>query len=447
MRGLSTRNLYGVRRIQSRMLAAFTLLILLLYNGSAWWIYLRVEGYLDSIFQRSLEESSEIAALAVARSVDLAQLVPEENSLSYIETQTLLARLQQAGNFTDLFLIDPAYRNLVGVYSDFRPGQVDGLLTLDRAYLNQASLGRPALTPVVETGGLFLRTAYVPVFGQNQTIKAILVAKADVEFLKPKIAIRNMLAAITVASGLIILALAFVYARWMRALQRAEARIVHNERLAGLGQLAAGIAHELRNPLGIIEQTMTVLRRRYEKEQDELFDYIPGEVERMNGIITQFLDSARESPLEIVPNDLAVVLDRTLALLDPRLQKGGVELQKAYPGSVPVAMDPNKMQQVFLNLCINAIEAMPDGGLLKVRVAPDSDAAWLCVTVEDTGEGLSEVDVERVFDPFYTTKSSGTGLGLWVADQIVRRHGGRIEAEGAGGRGTRMRVFLRTAAE
>jgi len=444
VRGLSARNLYGLRRLQSGLLVVFTLLILLLLNSSAWWIYLRIGGNLDEIFSRSLRESAEVAALSLSRFPGVGAPAVSENDPEYIALQAHLIRLRDAGNFTDLSLIDASYRNLVSVYPGIRIGEVDGLLALDQEFLEQARRGETALTPAVEAEGLYLKTAYAPVYGPWQTVEAILVAKADVEFLKPKIAIRNALIVITALSGLIVLALAFAYWQSLRALQRTEAQIIHSERLASLGQLAAGVAHELRNPLGIIEQTMTVLRRRYEKEPDEVFEYIPSEVSRMNRIITEFLDLARERPLEIGPADLSMVLDRTLALLDARMRQVPIELHKDYPDSLPLSMDADKMQQVFLNLCINALEAMPEGGQLGVRAKANVEPGWVCVTVEDSGSGMSREQTGKVFDPFYTTKANGTGLGLSVARQIVDRHGGRIEIESTPGGGTQVKVFLST---
>jgi signal transduction histidine kinase len=443
VKSLRAKNVYGIRRIQSGLLVLFTLLVLLIFNGSAWWIYLKVGRYLDDIFSRSLQESAELAAQALGQDPDVGRMPPGPNSLEYIERQSQLIALQQSGNFNDLFLIDPSYRNLAGVYPDFRPGAVDGLLALDRAWLEQARAGQTALTPVTHTGGLFLKTAYVPIRSTDGSVEALLVAKADVEFLKPKIAIRNTLAVITALNGLVVILLALAYAGFLRSLQRAEAGIVHGERLASLGQMAAGIAHELRNPLNIIEQTMTLLRRRYDKEQDPLFEYVPGEVTRMNDIITQFLDLSREAPVEKAPGNLAEVLDRTLALLEYRIRKNQVRLEKQYPERIPLTMDAGKMQQVFLNLCINALEAMPEReGVLRVEAKEGPGRGGWSITVEDNGAGIPREVRERIFEPFYTSKPAGTGLGLWVVEQLLALHGGRVEVDSEPGRGTRMIVSL-----
>ena len=422
----------------------FTLMILLVLNLSAWWIYLSISQQLESIFNRSLMETAQLAAESLSRDPLTFIDHPSRNTIEYLNLQTHLLKLKASGQFHNLYLIDSSFKNRAGIYPDFKIGDRNGLLILDQPYLEQARIGQIAITPHVETENLFLKTLYCPITGSSQNVEVILVAKANVEFLKPKRTIRNTLIVITGFCAVVVILFALVYWQSLRALQKMETKIIHNERLAILGQLAAGIAHELRNPLGIIEQTMTVLRRRYEKEPDELMDYIPAEVSRMNRLINEFLSLARESVLEIEPADLSDVLERTLNLLDYRLREGKIELRKDYPMLLSVSIDPDKMQQVFLNLCMNAIESMPSGGELMVRANTTHSEEELCITVEDNGQGLSEKELDQIFDPFYTTKKDGTGLGLSVARQIVSQHDGRLEVESTPGQGTRFKVYLKT---
>jgi signal transduction histidine kinase len=433
--------LYDLRRAQSALLILFTFLVLVVLNLSAWWIYLRVGTDLEQIFSRSLKESSQLAAQALAPAIDLN--FPPESTASpeFIRLQSFLMDIRAVGNYNDVFLIDPAFRTIAGVFDDAPTGQIDGVLIPDLPLLEQARQGRTTLTSCVYTGGLFLQTAFSPVYGPGGRMAGILVLKADVGYMRPRLAIRNSLIGVTALSALGVVILALGYGRMMRQLQRSEERIVQNERLAGLGQLAAGIAHELRNPLNIIEQTVTVLRRRYEKEPDELFDYIPDEVARMNRIITQFLDSSRETPVQKRPGDLAPVLERTLSLLEVQMGKSRVQLEKAWPDSLPTCFDPDRIQQVLLNLCMNALEAMPEGGSLKVTAAVAARSE-IRIEVEDTGQGMPPDIQARIFDPFYTQKPSGTGLGLWVVQRIIQDHAGRIEVQSTPGRGTRITLYL-----
>jgi len=438
-----TKNIYGLRRLQSGLLVLFTFGVLLILNLSAWWIYIKVERYLDEFFSRSLGESARLTASALSRFPQVDEPAESKSSRKYMELQTDLLKLQEAGNFTDLFILDSFFRNLAGVYPDFEIGKYDDLLvTLDRPLLEVARSGKTALTEGEEVGGYFLKTAYTPLTTLSGRVIAILGVKADVEYHRPKLAIRAALIAVTALSGLAILVLAIAYGGTQRALRRSEEKIVHNERMASMGQLAAGIAHELRNPLGIMEQTMTVLRRRYEKQPDEVFDYIPSEISRMNRIITEFLDLAKESPLQLQTANLSSVLDRTLSLLEFRLKAQQIKILKDYPERIEAFFDPEKMQQVFLNLLMNALDAMPLGGPLKVSYLREATSSRHCVMIEDCGEGIKKENLQKIFYPFYTTKENGTGLGLSVAQQIVQQHGGRLEIESVEGKGTVVKVFL-----
>jgi signal transduction histidine kinase len=439
----TTRNLYGLEKLHGGLLALFTLLILLVLNLSAWWIYWKISRHLDEIFTRSLEESAQLAAIAIANRPAMFLPAPHENSVEYLEQQTFLLQLQAAGSFNDLYLTDPELRNIAGIFSDFQIGRVGGLLALDREYIEKALRGETALTPGEEFEGLLLRTAYTPIPGPLGQVEGLLVVKANVEYHKPKKAVRNTLIIISIMNAVLIVVFALVYWKTLRALRRTEARIVQNDRLASLGQLAAGIAHELRNPLNIIEQTVTVLRRRYEKEPDELFEYIPDEITRMNSIITQFLDSARETPLDRRASNLADVLERTLSLLNHRIKESEVKVETAIPGKIPADIDPGKMQQVFLNLCLNALEALPEKNPeLKISVEINKPSGHISITVADNGRGMNPRQIDRIFDPFYTNKEGGAGLGLWVTDRIVHQHEGRIDVVSTPGAGTRMTVIL-----
>lgn len=446
-RWFDSKSVYGLRRLQSVLLGAFALLVILILNAGAWWVYLEIGGYMERVFARSLKDAASLAAVSLSQGPDpMVASAEGPNSLSYLEIQNELERIREAGNFTDVFLIDTQGRNLVGLHPQFETGAAEGLTVLNPVVLEKAQRGRTALTETVQEQGLYFRAAFAPVTSFIDEPEAILVARADVEYMEPLRAVRNALIAATLLVAFLVAALAYGYGRTLKAIQRSEEKLIENERLASLGRMAAGIAHELRNPLGIIEQTMTVLRRRYEKQPDEIFDYIPSEVSRMNRIVTEFLDLARQSPLEVGPANLSSVIDRTLNLLEYKLRSARVEVKKDYPENCLSLIDPEKIQQVFLNLCLNAIEATEEGGALHVSATESRNGA-VCVSFSDTGKGMSQEEVARAFDPFYTAKDGGTGLGLSVARQIVAQHGGSIEVESTPGKGTTMRVYLPSGGE
>ncbi len=213
------------------------------------------------------------------------------------------------------------------------------------------------------------------------------------------------------------------------------------ERLATLGELAAGAAHEIRNPLTSIRSTIQYLRPDFEEgsEKAVLVDELLGEVDRINGIIAGLLSFARPAPPILEEIDLPALLQQVGRLLDSAARTQGVEFV------LPEAEgrtrgDPDQLKQVFLNLCMNALQAMPEGGRLSLGMVRSDHT--LRVSVADTGAGIPAEDLDLVFDPFFTTREEGTGLGLAVCYGIVSRHKGQIDIESRPGAGTTVHVRL-----
>jgi len=225
-------------------------------------------------------------------------------------------------------------------------------------------------------------------------------------------------------------ALAVSRALAYRDMSLKDKQILQAEKMAAIGQLAAGIAHEIRNPLGIIAGSAeTIQKRDQHRIREEMTRYILEESRRINGLITNLLDFAKPKEPQRIPCDLREVLEKTLLLLSPQAHTLGVEIKKEIP-PVPiwVSIDPEQMRQAFTNLGVNALEAMPHGGALTVRLKENAGNRIL-VQFSDTGKGVPKEMQSKVFDPFFTTKEGGTGLGLSIAQRIVAQHGGEILIE------------------
>jgi signal transduction histidine kinase len=222
-----------------------------------------------------------------------------------------------------------------------------------------------------------------------------------------------------------------------------DKQIMQAEKMAAIGELAAGIAHEIRNPLGIITGSAETLRKRGEKKiREEMINYILEESGRINRLINTFLDFARPKEPKLVSCDLREMLEKTLLLLSPQAHTLGVEIKKEIPEKpLWISIDPDQMRQAFTNLGVNALEAMPQGGVLRVTVVENAKSRVL-VRFNDTGKGIPEEARTKVFDPFFTTKEGGTGLGLSIAHQIITQHGGDIRLEGGNERGSTFSITL-----
>lgn len=233
-------------------------------------------------------------------------------------------------------------------------------------------------------------------------------------------------------------------ARANEELLKAEAAVRRSERLAALGQLTAGLAHELRNPLGTIRASAEMLRKFSGEEGTvgrEMTDYITSEVDRANSLVTRFLEFARPLPLKPAPTDVHEVLDKAVQLYERSADRPEVSVYKNYDPTVrPVRMDGEWMERVFYNLLRNAAEASPAGATvtLKTRTVDGN----VEVAVIDRGSGITAEHLESIFNPFFTTKPNGVGLGLAIVSKIIDEHGGHITVESEPGQGSVFRVLL-----
>lgn len=224
-----------------------------------------------------------------------------------------------------------------------------------------------------------------------------------------------------------------------------EADLRRRDRLAAMGELASGVAHEVRNPLNAISVIVQRLGREFEpsadrKEYTGLIRTVRDEVRRVDRIVQQFLAFARPPALKKRPVELAGLLEKTARLIEPRVQERGLILERDFAATGWISADPEQVEQALLNLLNNAVDATEQGAIRLEARSPEE--GWVEIAVEDTGPGIPEADLERIFDLYYTTKPEGTGVGLSMVQRIVAEHGGRVDVQSAVGAGTRFTMHL-----
>lgn len=228
--------------------------------------------------------------------------------------------------------------------------------------------------------------------------------------------------------------------------EKLEAELQRSERLAALGRLVTGVAHELRNPIAVIRATVQVMEKEFELIPG-LEDYstvIKEQVDRQNRVIKELLDFGRPSKPYVQKVSVKTLLQGVLTFTEPLVRQHHINLEKVTEeGRLLVEVDGERIKQVFVNLILNAVQAMPDGGRLSIRTYAEGD--FIKVEFADKGIGIDEQDLPHVFDPFYTTKDGGTGLGLSISHQIVKAHGGFINVQSSKGQGTVFTVNLPVA--
>jgi two-component system NtrC family sensor kinase len=281
---------------------------------------------------------------------------------------------------------------------------------------------------------------------KDHVIGAIeLVNKLDGDFTDEDLELLNSMAA-TVAVALENARLYTELAEFTRELEKSQAQLVKAEKLAATGKLAASLAHEINNPLQAIQNSLHLVTQRRSLDDSKRQMYLSmaqEEVQRLIDMVQRMLDFYRPSTESQETVDIQEALDDVLTLAGKRIQHGNVVVHRDATGPLPPALGvANQLKQVFLNIIINAVEAMPTGGDLYVGTAWEEQRGELSISFTDTGEGIPRSDLGNIFDPFYTSKPKGTGLGLSVSHGIIERHGGRIEVKSEVGRGSTFTVHL-----
>ncbi len=226
-----------------------------------------------------------------------------------------------------------------------------------------------------------------------------------------------------------------------------EEQLRQAEKLSTLGELAGGIAHEVRNPLASIKGTAEILldESTPKEKRAEFLRLMLDEVNRLNKVVANFLELARFQRLRRETVDITDIFQRMLQVVDLQPARKKIEVQTRFAPDLPrISIDVSQMEQVVLNLMLNAVGAMPDGGVMKLSTSLESREgnAEIVAEIEDNGAGIEPELLPKIFDPFFTTKADGTGLGLAIVKRILKAHGGAIEITSEPGDGTRARITL-----
>ena len=240
-----------------------------------------------------------------------------------------------------------------------------------------------------------------------------------------------------------------VFFKDISLLKQMQSEVIRMDRLASLGVLASGIAHEIKNPLAGIKTMAQACQEEFD-EEDSRMEYltrIVRQVNRLDDLLKTFFAYARPKKPDRKPHDLKNIVLEVTRLLSKKMSTSGIECQENYQENLsPVLVDSQQMQQVLLNLILNSIDAMPQGGTIKISARTyrkqEKGNSYVLISIEDTGTGIPKEKIETIFDPFYTTKPAGLGLGLSIVYRIINEHNGEIVVESVEGKGTTFRITL-----
>jgi signal transduction histidine kinase len=351
-----------------------------------------------------------------------------------------LEEIARVNGVSDIFVFDTGENLLLDLGRGFPAEEFKVVLAADVEAVTTAMAGLPAATRLYSSQGGHLKSAYAPVTGMDGDVVGGVGVVASATFFEVLGQVRRTLmgAAAVVLVGMVLLGT--VFAKLLSAQESLESRLRRTETLASMGQMSAMLAHEIRNPLGIIRGAAERLGERYQLTEDEVYRFIPEEVDRLERTLSTYLDFARPDSTEEF-EDVRRALTRTLDLMGHELEGKGIRLEADMEdGEFLVRGDTHVLQQAFLNLLLNARDAMSDGGTLGVSLRRRGTDAE--VSVSDTGSGMTEEVVRRAAEPFFTSKEKGSGLGLAVVSRLVDDLGGRMNIRSRTGDGTTVTLWL-----
>jgi len=420
----------------------FVFLVLTLAVVYTAFLYLFVE------FRRRLDEELGARLTAVASATAAAvddgvwAGVASGDPVVLDAVRRELEEVRSTNDLSDIFLFDPEERTLLDVRGQFPEGDANPALAFDAVAVTAALAGLPAATRLYESGNTFLKSGYAPVLGDSGAVLGGVGIEASAGFFTALDRVRGTLLGAAGIVSVVVVLLGLGFARIQAGQTRLERRLRRAETLASMGQMAAMLAHEIRNPLGIIRGSAETLAEKYDLGEDEIYRFIPEEVDRLRATVTEYLDFARSGG-EAAVEDAQAALQRTLHLVRRELERKGVELvADIQEGTFPVRGGA-RLEQAYLNLALNAGDAMPGGG--RLRVGLTATEREVRIAFADTGDGMDEATRRKCLDPFFTTKERGSGLGLAVVSRVVEDCGGGMEIASRPGSGTTVTLVFPVA--
>lgn len=419
----------------STWLVIFVIFIILVFNASNWYIYSKIKFFLT---QQLGERLANIAS-ATAFGIDTEKITKlGEDEETYKDIKNFLENVKQNNQLADVFILDQDYHNILESASDISS---EVFLNLDLVAITQALTGTKTHSHLYQVGDYYFESGFAPIHDSTGRVIAVLGVEADADFFQVLSSFKKTLIGAFVLSLVGIVILGIFFYNLSSHTRKMENALIKSSALQAMGEMVATISHEIRNPLGIIKGTAERLSKKYDKDQDELFDFIPEEVNRLNEILTGYLEFASLEPKRKEEEDLASFLEKTIGQLKNEFAKQNIIIELETDENLPaVQINPVGIKQMILNLLMNAKEAIEYDGNIRIKLQSQKD--WLDIKIEDNGRGIKKKDLKQIFSPFFSTKPKGSGLGLHVVKKIVEEHKGSVSIQSEVGKGTEVKIKL-----
>ncbi len=435
-----------------RFTLGLVLLTLLVINAGGWVFYAKAKNYMEQQSQKRLIALAKAVGAQIDRETVLAFLPGDEETEPYAVERDKLARLRDDADLDHVYLFMPWQGNLLDAQPGIPVGWEHPLADMTRPDLQPLWEGTAVGLPVHEIEDERFQSAFVPLLDEGE-LRAVVVVDANARFLSDLEVVRQGLLITAGLSLVLATGLGVYVSRNTRRLVTLQAEVKNREKLAALGTLTAGLAHEIRNPLSIIRASAELLQEEEKGDAHRSGTEIVEEVDRLSDLLTRFLDFARPKNTDRKKEDLSLLVMETISRVESGFLDRGIGLSHEIEFEPAiVSMDRRQIEQVLLNLILNAGDAVNGEGAVAIRLKrrrrphPSSQMVGATsryhrfaeITVEDNGCGIGVSCIQQMFNPFYTTKEKGTGLGLSIVHGIIQSHDGYLFVESEAGRGTRI---------
>jgi len=408
--------------------------------AQSWVSYRGVRTALESEYARRLESVANTIASQVSPD-DVREVKSYgDEAHGYGAIEVLLAEFRATSRLANVAVIDTERQVIYDCRNPDLRGARAPLDSIASIEIGRALGGVTMVSRPFEARGVAMRAAFAPIPTPSGSAVGIVAVEAEPDYEPVLAGLRRDFALRTVIVVLALSVLGALFLRLAWTSQRLERRLSRAENLAAMGRLTATLAHEIKNPLAIIRGSAERLSR-LEPEAQRMADYVVEESDRLSRTVSRYLQFARTEDAADGRGDAIAALADTLALLEGELSARRVELRREPgPAAAPVPLDNESLKQVYLNLILNAIEAMNDGGVLTVAAL--ERGGRFEVRISDNGPGIAPEVLSRLGSPFVTTRAKGTGLGLFLTRRLIESGGGTLQIESAPGSGTTCTVRL-----
>ncbi|MCK4546312.1 MAG: ATP-binding protein [Candidatus Eisenbacteria sp.] len=423
----------------------FILLAIVAVATSNVWLYREFAARLDHSLGEHLQSTAEAASRLIDAEI-LLDTAGDSTTINLDYVDLLLAdRLQEfAESFgiDEILLLDDSFRLVYDSGETYLVGDPYPYLEPDTEAIRLAIEEGRSYSPTTKVGRAYLKRGFAPVLNPSGGWTALLVLEADVDFFELLGTWKRTLTSMTIGIAVILALLALLFLRLWSSGDRARRLLIRQDKLATLGRMVSQVAHEIRNPLGIIRISAQRLRRAtHDPRHEEMIDYILTEADRLDHTVERYLDYAKGQPVRREGVSTRKFLREVVAEFQ-RSEPGEIELRTRAAGPDTVWVDRARFKQLLYNLIQNSVKA----GARRVTIGADPDFSsrrpavrW---TVEDDGAGIAPRQRKRVFEPFYTTRPDGSGLGLSIVQQIAEEHGGTVSIQSRDRGGTVVTVVI-----